>query len=608
MIGEGWGAVDTCGCTKAPRWRCDLCDDASSFVACSRACLEKHLTRLHGDAGARPCLERTIAALGASNGSHQENWAAFEPHRVRLMALLGGARGEGGICVLGAGNCDDLDLPSLLRDFGEVHLVDLDGDALRRGVARLDAAERRRVVLHEADLTGLLATVETWGESDAALAVVARRAAEAIAKAIGRTFRVVLSSCVVTQLCVPFYRSLARSPAEWAAIMETVGRIHLRTVALLTRPGGIGVLIGDSLYASRDAASDVSVPTWDSLDPVAEDRLRNGPMLLRNPQFLLTLVHEPSVASLVERPNITQPWLWTVEDGVMLVYAISMRRRASTPDLDPGLVEIHVSSNLDTEHHWELYADHRRRSTSLVIAQKEAATLCVLGAGNANALDLDLLAERFSRIHLVDIDAAALSRAIERQPPPTRDKLVQHAPLDVSGLMRLLPGWRERAPSADELDALRESAPSRIAASLPGPFDVVLSDCLLTQIYWTCFKALGNGPPLQQVLATSLSIHLRTMAELTRSGGAALLVTDAVTSETVPLVELVADKSPREVLCALDGEGALFSGTSPALIVDAFERAGLGPSFDPPEVVEPWIWNVGRNRIALVYALPFVKR
>jgi hypothetical protein len=603
------GAIETCGCLAPPRRRCDLCDgQRHHFVACSLRCLDAHLAAAHGDEGRRPCLERTKATLRASNAPHEGNWAEFEPHRARLMSLLAGARGEGGICVLGAGNCDDLDLSELVRGFGDVHLVDLDGSALRRAVARVAEAERERIVVHEGvDLTGLLGTIETWGESDPALTVVARRAAEAVARGIGRTFRVVLSSCIASQLCVPFYRTLAREPAEWASLMEIVGRIHLRTIALLTRPGGIGVVLGDSLYASRGSA-DVAVPTWDSLDPVAEDRLRNGPILLRNPQFLLTLVHEPSLASLFERPDITQPWLWTVEDGVMLVYAISMRRRAGAPELDPELTEIHVRSNRDTENHWDLYADHRDRVTSIVTSRGAAGSLCILGAGNANALDLDRLGERFAHLHLADVDAAALARAVERQSPDTRAKLVPHANVDLSGLLRVLPAWRTRAPGSVELASLGESAPAAIAASLPGPFDVVLSDCLLTQIYWTCFKALGAGPALNEVVKTALTIHLGTLAALTRGGGTALLVTDVVTSESVPLAELVAARDPLELLYALASDGALFSGTDPALVTDALERAGLHGTFASPELLPPWVWNVGKKRIALVYAMVLARR
>ncbi len=601
--------VETCGHASPARWRCDACDDdLPAFLACSSECLDRHFDNKHGSVRRRSHLERATAALRAKNEPNERNRSDFEPHRAKLMELLSRVRGEGALCVLGAGNCDDLDLSGLVRAFGEVHLVDLDRSALRKALERVDVEERRSIVLHEGvDLTGLLGSVDTWAESEAALAVMAKAAARAIASAIGRTFRVVLSSCVVSQLCVPFFRILARSGSEWADFMEKLGRIHLDTIALLMRPGGTGVLVGDSLYVPRAAESSTPVPTWETLDPVAEDRLRNGPMLLRNPQFLLSLLHEPEIAAKIERPEITQPWLWTVEDSVMLVYAVLLRKRAST-ETDEPLTAIHVRSNRDTELYWDLYAEHRHRMTSLVTSRKTGGTVCILGAGNGNAFDLEELAARFTRIHLVDVDADALARARERASPATRERLVLHAPVDISGLMKLLPRWHGVAPERAELDALSETVPALLAASLPGTFDVVLSDCVLTQIYWTCFKALGNGPVLHQVLAAALSIHLRTMEALTAPRGAAILATDAVTSETLPLAELYAARAPHELLRDLEAQGALFSGTGPSLVQAAFERAGLAQTFAAPELAAPWIWNVGRKRAALVYALTFERK
>jgi hypothetical protein len=47
----------------------------------------------------------------------------------------------------------------------------------------------------------------------------------------------------------------------------------------------------------------------------------------------------------------------------------------------------------------------------------------VLGAGNANDLDLAALATAFDEIHLADRDGDALSRAARRQTPATRLRL-----------------------------------------------------------------------------------------------------------------------------------------------------------------------------------------
>ncbi len=603
-------AVETCGCAAPTRWRCDRCGAREvDFFACSRECLGAHFARTHAGVEVGSYLDRVRSELQAHNRANDRNWQDFEPHRLTLSRLVGHLAGEGGICVLGAGNCDDLDLGLLASEFGEVHLVDLDGAALRRGVARSAAAESGTIVVHEGiDLTGLLGSLESWGDDPSALEQAMSGAAEAIAQTVGRTFRVVLSSGVMSQLCVPFYRVLARRPAEWEEFMRGVGHIHLRTIALLTRPGGSGVLVGDALYSTR--AAPAPVPTWDSLPPDFEERLRNGSVLLRNPQSLLTLLHEPHSTSLLEYPEITQPWLWTVEDAVMLAYAILFRRKASA--FDPVLTEIHTRSNRQTEEYWDLYEEHRERLTSLVKARAPSghrgSTLCVLGAGNCNGLDLDALLGCFERIHLVDLDSGALERAVERCPPATRRRLVMHAPVDLSGVLPALPRWRGEPPEPLELASLFGAAPRTIAATLPGPFDVVVSDCILSQIYWTCFQALGNGGALRDVLATALAIHLRSLAALTFPCGTALLITDAVTSETVPLGELFERYDPLELLHGLDRQGLLFSGTSPAFIARELAGETLAGDFGPPEIIAPWLWRMGRSRSALVYALALAKK
>ena len=95
-----------------------------------------------------------------------------------------------------------------------------------------------------------------------------------------------------------------------------------------------------------------------------------------------------------------------------------------------------VASNASAIGHEATFADHRARLTR-EIADRAPATgrgrLCLLGAGNANDVDLDALADRFAEIHLVDIDPVAVARAIARVQPARRAQIVAQAPVDASG-------------------------------------------------------------------------------------------------------------------------------------------------------------------------------
>jgi hypothetical protein len=55
-------------------------------------------------------------------------------------------------------------------------------------------------------------------------------------------------------------------------------------------------------------------------------RLREGISLLRRPDYLLELV---AATPGLEPPHLTEPWLWSQEEAVMLAYAVLFRRADS---------------------------------------------------------------------------------------------------------------------------------------------------------------------------------------------------------------------------------------------------------------------------------------
>ena len=102
------------------------------------------------------------------NAASRGQWAGFAEHREKVTTLLqtGGDPERTRLCILGAGNCNDLDLPALLATHREVHLVDLDAEALRDGVARQDLADHPSLHQHGGvDLSGMLDAIAAWSPS-----------------------------------------------------------------------------------------------------------------------------------------------------------------------------------------------------------------------------------------------------------------------------------------------------------------------------------------------------------------------------------------------------------------------------------------------------------
>jgi len=273
------------------------------------------------------------------------------------------------------------------------------------------------------------------------------------------------------------------------------------------------------------------------------------------------------------------------------------------------LVDLQVRNNDRSAGLWDLYAEHRSRLTGLIAGEAPAGKMLVLGAGNANDLDLSVLARGFEEVHLADLDGAALRRAVRRQDATTRARLVVHPGRELSGLLEHLPSWRTEPPGVETLARLAPLAGARVAAQLRGPFDVVVSDCFLSQVAWTCFRALGDGPLLMDVLDVVLAAHLRALVALTRPGGRCVLATDVVSSESQPLERLLATHDAESLLARLESRRELFSGTSPALArLMLTHDPALARNVGDVRLAAPWLWRVSRSRTVLVYGLEFRRR
>ncbi len=236
------------------------------------------------------------------NAEHPDSSVSFEAHRLRLMDWVGRAEAGGTVLVLGVGNASDLDLPLLAARFREVHLVDLDGAALERARARQPSGVSTKLVLHgDVDLSGLLDRLDSWGDAfppPQELGPIAVAAARRLVAQLG-THSVVLSTCILSQLGLPFRRTWVAPASTWANLTAAITAVHLATIAGCT--GGQGLLAFD----------------------VQE---QNG-ALSPEPSTLLAQLRSPGLASLVGRANFwSEPWRWNLGDVQQLVYAIEIAR------------------------------------------------------------------------------------------------------------------------------------------------------------------------------------------------------------------------------------------------------------------------------------------
>lgn len=324
--------VQRCEHERPPRRVCDVCKTAGyAFTACSNYCLQAHLEVAHPGvplAGA----DRLKLAQTQRNRRAARDWELFAPHRERVMALIPSDRAGGKLCVLGAGKCDDLDLPGLADRFAEIHLVDLDGEAMARARDRQPARVRDLIVPHaDVDLSGLLSKVDEWAENfpdDRSLHQTVFSAAHALVAGLGGPFDVTLSTCVLSQLLLPFQDTWAASEETWSKLDAVAMAVHLGTLAHATVSRGTACLVFDVL--SSDAA-----PALKALRDQSSEQLlaavnagaRAGDIVAHpDPQSMLAQIRHSGVAAQEPGPELSGPWLWDTGLALQLVYAITFRR------------------------------------------------------------------------------------------------------------------------------------------------------------------------------------------------------------------------------------------------------------------------------------------
>lgn len=280
--------------------------------------------------------------------------------------------------------------------------------------------------------------------------------------------------------------------------------------------------------------------------------------------------------------------------------------------------------NRSTRGQWNLYSTHRQELERLIVPERPGLRICVLGAGNCNDLDLRWLVEAYREVHLVDIDATALEHAVEFQKVHDSPRVHLHGGVDLTGLAGRMSGWIKTPPSSDEVQqctaaafpvrltgqspsglAAEPKAISPLAQSLSGPFDVVLSPCVLSQLITPARDSIGESHPgFDSLLAALRAAHVSLMLDLLAPKGKGVLACDLFSSATVDDLARVPKEQARDLMRKMLSAGKYFSGLDPGSIghVLKADRA-IAPRIESIEPAPPWVWHLGLSKSYLVYAI-----
>lgn len=262
-----------------------------------------------------------------------------------------------------------------------------------------------------------------------------------------------------------------------------------------------------------------------------------------------------------------------------------------------------VRFNRQTADNWDRARPHREICTDLLVrlageAAAEPRRLTLLGAGTCNDIDLTRLPPLYSEITLADFDAESLTSGLARQ-GQSANRSIRSVIVDVTGcsseLDQLSPAAADVAIA--EMAALLDRRVQSVAAQIGAGCDVAVSMCLLSQLIQQVVERLGEQHPgfLPLVQAVRQS-HLRLLLNLVRPGGKAVLITDVVSSDTVPQLPRLPREELLPLLAALIPSRNFFSGLNPFIIHQLWTGdPKLQPLVQSVEPLAPWTWLLGQR-------------
>ena len=263
-------------------------------------------------------------------------WSLYRFHREAVARLINQAPQPptARLCLLGAGNCNDLDLARFTSRFAQVHLVDLDREAMAKGVERQGPPNPDRIKIHgEVDVTGILKTLATWERNHPKRESIGHCIREV--QAFGGLpflgpFEVAVSTCLLTQI-IDSVVSVTGSGSIPIDLVEALRLRHLRLLTELLSPGGVGILVTDFALGRGSG----SQPRRDSPPGKSRSVSPGSSFLAVSPEELGALVRrDAALRSLVHQTWLSPPWLWQQNPRRTLqVGAIQFRRIQEHPGL-----------------------------------------------------------------------------------------------------------------------------------------------------------------------------------------------------------------------------------------------------------------------------------
>ncbi len=277
-------------------------------------------------------LPRLLLLQQSRNAQTRDAWQHFAGHRQQVMELLRpeSESPEARLCVLGAGNCNDVDLAVLSAQYARIDLIDWDEAAIKAGVWRQLKHSANQVAIHSGlDLTSIAGDLSQCSAaqppSDRQISELCSRATAASVPNGIAPVNTAASLCLLSQLMEMCAAALGPDHPRLPDLAQAVRAGHLRQLAGCLRPGGKGVVVTD--LVSSDTAAELQRIGPPDLPRLLYRLLSEGNLFLGlHPQALLGAFQtDPVLKRAAIGCRVTPPWLWSMGPRRYAVFGLVFR-------------------------------------------------------------------------------------------------------------------------------------------------------------------------------------------------------------------------------------------------------------------------------------------
>jgi hypothetical protein len=289
----------------------------------------------NSDDSSIPPLTSVVESNQLRNRSTRQAGEFFSAHRKisTELVLAGIDETSKKLCVFGAGNSNDLDIDQLIRQYELIYLIDVDAEALELSRVKYQqaaTAHGRNITVETLvfDLTGVCDVTDNPTTNEFPLEELVQKSQKHTLPIPLADFDCVVSTCILSQI-VGWLHIKYGASSEFLSLVLEVRRKHFELMIQHLRSGGLAVFISD--FVSSVTWPQLSLLTQQQLNDSVMDVIQQGNFFTGcNPLAIVGMLREDrSLATNIDRIQLSPCWCWNLGTQQMAVVGISFRRRAA---------------------------------------------------------------------------------------------------------------------------------------------------------------------------------------------------------------------------------------------------------------------------------------